>query len=319
MTLVTTLIVATLIASPTTPAVTNRAQYLMGTVCEIALPESPDAARQAAAGFAEAERVEALISTWRDTTELARLNRGEIHTVSSELAQLLGAAIDWSKKTNGAFNPLVAPLVDLWHTRAAGSLPNASDIAAAREKAALANVEKRGRRIMLRNGATFEEGGFGKGYALDRMRRYLPPSSMIDFGGQVLVKGRLAVAVAAPDDRDHPVIELTLRDETISTSSGSEKTFVADGRTFSHIFDPRTGEALPPRGSVSVIAASAMTADVLSTALYVMGVDEGLRWADEHGIEAIFITPEHHVRVSAAVRKRARVIEVLDPDYKLKD
>ena len=63
-----------------------------------------------------------------------------------------------------------------------------------------------------------------------------------------------------------------------------------NGRVFTHIFDPRTGEALPPRGSVSVVASSALVADIQSTALYVMGVDDGLRWADANGVAALFIT-----------------------------
>ena len=319
MKIVTTLLVATLIVPPTQAAVKNRAQYLMGTVCEIAVPDSPRAAKQADRAFAEAERVESLISTWRDTTELARLNRGELRTVSKELAGLLNDALRWSRRTNGAFNPLVAPLVDVWHTREAATLPSPEAIERARALSRIENVSANGRRFVLTEGAAFEEGGFGKGYALDRMIRLLDAPAMIDFGGQVAVKGTLTAAIADPADRDRAAVELTLKDESIATSSGSEKTFVAAGRTFSHIFDPRSGEALPPRGSASVIARSATTADILSTALYVMGVDEGLRWADEHGIEAIFITPDHYVRVSTPVRKRARDIRVVDGHFEMKD
>jgi len=84
--------------------------------------------------------------------------------------------------------------------------------------------------------------------------------------------------------RNKSVVGLTLANASLSTSSASEKTFeVSDkngAQRFSHIFDPRTGQALPPRGSVSVVADEALTADILSTALYVMGEDEGLRWAN---------------------------------------
>ena len=143
--------------------------------------------------------------------------------------------------------------------------------------------------------------------------------AMIDFGGQIIVRGALDVTVADPADRSKPVLALTIADASISTSSGSEKTFAIDGRRFSHILDPRTGEALPPRGSVSVIANDALTADILSTALYVMGEDDGLRWADANGISAIFIDPIHHVRLSAQARERARGLRVLDRNFTLKD
>ena len=94
------------------------------------------------------------------------------------------------------------------------------------------------------------------------------------------------MTIADPEHRETPLFRLTLRDASLSTSSGSEKPFVINGRVCTHIFDPRTGEALPPRGSVSVIASSALLADIYSTALYVMGAGEGLRWADANGVAA---------------------------------
>jgi thiamine biosynthesis lipoprotein len=166
----------------------------------------------------------------------------------------------------------------------------------------------------------WEEGAFGKGYALDRMlARITADEAMIDFGGQLAVRGELRVSLADPSDRRRPVLALTMRDGSLSTSSGSEKTFEVNGRRFSHIIDPRTGEALPPRGSVSVIADDALTADILSTAIYVMGEDEGLRWADGNGVAAIFIDPDHNIRLSASARERARELELLDRNFSVKE
>ncbi len=144
--------------------------------------------------------------------------------------------------------------------------------------------------IALANGAAFEEGAFGKGYALDRMLAAIHGDAIINFGGQIAVRGAHEVAIAHPLHRERPLVTLTLHDASLSTSSGSEKTFVAGGRRFSHLIDPRTGEALPPRGSVSVIDRSAFRADALSTALYVMGPERGLAWARAHDVVAIFIT-----------------------------
>jgi thiamine biosynthesis lipoprotein len=129
----------------------------------------------------------------------------------------------------------------------------------------------------------------------------------------------MRVTIAAPTDRRHPVVELTLRDASLSTSSGSEKTFEREGQTYSHIVDPRSGAPVPPRGSVSVIASSALTADILSTALYVMGEDAGLRWADAHGVAAIFINSDRTLRLSTPIRERVRDLALLDRKYKLKD
>ena len=101
-----------------------------------------------------------------------------------------------------------------------------------------------------------------------------------------------------------------MSDGSLSTSSGSEKP--------GHIIDPRTGRSLPARGSVSVIAADALTADILSTALYVLGEGDGLRWANDRGIAAIFINTKHEIRLSAAARERVRALRVAGRDFALK-
>ena len=272
----------------------ERARFVMGTTCTIA---SADAA-QIEQAFAEAARIESMLSTWTDGSELARVNRGEMQP-SDELRALLAHAEQWSRETGGAFDPHVKALIDIWRTRDDGAIPDASAIANARKQTAI------------------EEGAFGKGYALDRMLPLLRGDALIDFGGQLAVRGTTRVAIADPSHRDRPALELTLSNASLSTSSGSEKTFVVGGRRFSHLLDPRTGEALPPRGSVSVIHERALDADILSTALYVMGDADGLRWADAHGIAAIFIDSANHVRLSAPARSRD--VRIVDRKFSLKD
>jgi FAD:protein FMN transferase len=279
--------------------VAQRARYLMGTVCEVAVPAAGKASIENA--FAEAKRIEEMLSTWIDESELSRLNRGA-HAPSNELRALLETADAWSRRTNGAFDPRIKSLIEVWKTREDGALPNRGAIALAMQS------------------RKWEEGAFGKGYALDRMLAKLDAAeAMIDFGGQVVVRGELRVTIADPADRRRPLVALTMRDASLSTSSGSEKTFEVEGRRFSHILDPRTGEALPPRGSVSVLAGDALTADILSTALYVMGEDEGLRWADANGVAAIFINTQRTIRLSAKARERARELELLDRNFSIKE
>lgn len=296
MKLALTLIVA-LAAVPAEAAVEQRARFLMGTVCEVAVETANEAAIERA--FAEAQRIESMLSTWTDTSELARVNRGA--PPSDELRALLEQTEAWSKKTNRAFDPRIKSLIDVWKTREEGALPDREAIAQALQRTQI------------------EEGAFGKGYALDRMLALIPGNAMIDFGGQLAMRGELRVSIADPTNREKPVVAFTMRDGSLSTSSGSEKTFEVAGRRFSHILDPRTGDALPPRGSVSVITDDALTADILSTALYVMGEDDGLRWADDHGVAAIFINTQRTIRLSARARERARGLELLDRNYELKD
>jgi len=218
-----------------------RAQFLMGTVCEISAA-NPEPA------FAEARRIEAMISTWRDDSELSRLNHGQISKPSPELDALLREAMAISRETGGAFDPQV------------------------------------GRFTLPRRGATglIDEGGFGKGYALDRMLAVTAGDAVINFGGQIDVRGSQEVAIAHPLHRDKPLVTLILRDASLSTSSDSEQP--------GHIVDPATGKSVPSWGSASVIDHSAFRADALSTALYVMGPERGLAWARAHDVTAVFIS-----------------------------
>ncbi|HEX6100736.1 MAG TPA: FAD:protein FMN transferase [Thermoanaerobaculia bacterium] len=245
----------------------------MGTVCEVAV-RSGQAEAQIEAAFAEAKRVEQMLSTWIPDSELSRVNGGA--APGEELRALLDVTAEWTKKTNGTFDPRYAE------------------------------------RMSARSGRTaYDPGAFGKGYALDRMLALTTGDALIDFGGQLIVRGEHEVAIADPADREKPVLALTIENVSLSTSSTSEKP--------GHIVDPRTGQAVPARGSASVIADDGLTADILSTALYVMGEDEGLRWADDHGVAAIFLTPTRTIRLSAKARERARGLTLLDRNFSMKD
>jgi high-affinity iron transporter len=281
----------------------TRAQAMMGTVCEVTVAGDDAGALDAA--FAEGKRIEAMISTWRDDSELARFNAGDAKALSPELAADLRLTLQWAKETGGAFNPLVRPLIDAWKTRGKGAVPSQETIAKALKRADLANAET-APAVLLENGAMFEEGAWGKGLAIDRMLDVLKARGVkyarINFGGQIGQFGDPSdVVIADPRHRDVPAVALLLGKESISTSSGSEKSFTAGGRTFTHIIDPRSGVALPPRGSVSVIDDSAFVADILSTALYVMNADAGLKWAKAHDVAAIFITDKNEVLASAPI------------------
>jgi thiamine biosynthesis lipoprotein len=149
------------------------------------------------------------------------------------------------------------------------------------------------------NGAWLEEGGFLKGHALDRVREKLVEggagSGLLDFGGQLLAWGRAeAVAVADPTDRQRPRLTFPLANASVSTSGTSER-----GR---HLLDPRTGQPCEAWGSVAVVRPTGLEADVLSTALYVMGPTLGLAWAEAHGVAAAFLPNDGPVLLTAPFR-----------------
>ena len=306
-------------ATPASSQPLTRARFVMGTVCEITAPDD----REIEAAFSQALRIDReLLSTWKEQSELARLNARGTAVVSPELWDLLAVASDWSKRTAGAFNPLVRPIIDCWQTRGAGAVPDENTLAVARAKTAIANLTfQPPSTIALLNGAAIEEGAFGKGYALDQMLAVFESGSdaVLNFGGQLSVKGQAMVTIADPRKRDHAIAELILENASLSTSSGSEKSFIAGGRSFSHLLDPRSGEALAARGSVSVIARSGLQADILSTALYVMGSVEGLRWSDQHGVAAMFIDSDDSIRLSREFRRVAGGFSIIDSHFQTKE
>jgi len=266
-------IVAALFATILLPAAVaaTRAQYLMGTVCEI------DADVPADTAFAECSRIEEVLSTWREDSELSRVNRGA--TPSLELAVLLATTERYSRETDGAFQPRIRALLNKWGIRKG-------------------------------DGDGYEEGAFAKGYAIDRMLEALKAEgatrAVINFGGQIGTIANTEVTIADPKHRDRAIVALMLRQRSLSTSSTSEKP--------NHIIDPRSGQPVPARGSVSVISDSALEADILSTALYVMGRERGLAWARAHRITAIYID-NGSIEASAPIPG----IRVLDAHFKLKD
>jgi thiamine biosynthesis lipoprotein len=153
---------------------------------------------------------------------------------------------------------------------------------------------KDGTARLLHPSAGVEEGGFLKGYALDAMRKASGVSvGWMDFGGQILAWGRpLRVDIADPQNRRLRRCTFTLKAGSLSCSGTSER-----GR---HILDPRSGVPCPAWGSTAVVAADGLSADVLSTALYVMGPDRGLVWAERHGVAAAFLLNDGGFRMTRA-------------------
>ncbi len=286
----------------------ERTVVLMGTTAEFAA-EAED--RTTALARLErmvrvVETTEAELSTWRNDSALSGLNRqppGEPLSVPPALCDLLRRVEGWREATAGAFDPAIGSLIDAWGLRAAGRRPDAAALRAARARAGwpLLGFDHEACTVTRQADAMLDAGAFGKGEALDRVRAAEhghPGAWLIDFGGQVAVSGGAAdtawpVALAHPAQRDQPVAELLLAGGSLATSGGSERTLALGAAgVVGHILDPRTGAPVVRPASVAVWHPNAFTADVLSTALYVMGPDDGLAWAAAREFAACFIVPE---------------------------
>jgi len=277
----------------------DRTVLAMGTELRVHLEGSGDLGQASEAALTEAARIEVVCSTWNPASSWSRLNasQGAPVTLAREWIDLLGQIQTWNLRTEGAFDPVLMALIQAWGTREGGRTPGPESLAEARRASGsslLALDKSHSAARLLHPGAGVEEGGFLKGYALDAMRKASGvPSGWMDFGGQVLAWGRpLTVDIADPQDRQRTRCTLALKAASLSCSGTSER-----GR---HILDPRSGEPCPAWGSTAIVAADGLSADVLSTALYVLGPDRGLAWAERHEVAAAFLLNDGQIRMSRA-------------------
>ena len=292
------------------PVRVERRLASMGTLLAVSVagPDREAALSASEEAVREVGRVEERLTTWRQGGPLDRVNRarpGEPIALDPEISALLAAVFEWSERTAGAFDPTVAPLVRAWDLRGKGRVPAAESLARARAATGcrwfrLDAATGEARRLSA--GAGIDEGAWGKGYALDRaleaLRRAGVREATLDLGGQVSALGRAAVAVADPRARDRTAGSLMLADASVSTSGNSERGRVVEGRSIGHLLDPRTGYPAPDFGSATVVAPSGLTADILSTAFFVLGPARGLALSENlrrQGFEnrALFLVVEN--------------------------
>jgi len=282
----------------------RRTVSVMGTLATVDIwaPTTEQARRAGNAAIEELERVEGLLSSWRGDTEVGRLNStavGVAGQISVELGRLLEEALAWGVRSGGAFHPVVGALVDAWDLRGEGRLASPEDVQRALEAAGSAGVQidvSAGTVTRLRPGAWIDPGGFGKGAALrsagDTLRARNIRRARLDLGGQLLLVGEdtVVVGVAHPTRRREVVATLRISDASVATSGQSERTVVVDGQRLGHIIDPRSGQPARAWGSVTVVSSDALVADVLATALFVLGPAIGMELAEAlEGVAVLFL------------------------------
>ncbi|HEX6309635.1 MAG TPA: FAD:protein FMN transferase [Longimicrobiales bacterium] len=275
---------------PSGSARLERTAFVMGALLRIEVEGVERACGVAVveAALREVERLESVLSSWRTDSEVGVLNAwpaGAAAALSAELAALLAEAGGWVAATGGAFDPAIGALIDAWDLRGSGRVPSEAELERARAASGWRHVRlERGRATRLAGGVWLDTGGFGKGAALRAAAAVLRAAgverAVLDFSGQLVVLGTVdSVAVAHPRARDVPAARLRVADASVATTSASERFVEISGVRYGHVLDPRTGMPVRAWGSVTVVAADPVTADALSTALFVLGPDAALAWA----------------------------------------
>ncbi len=271
----------------------------MGTEVRISVEMRKGSTQAAAAAvqdaFARIRELDGKLSDYDPASELnalAAAPAGRPHPVSADLFAVLRKALEVARASRGAFDPTVGPLVKLWRrARRTGRRPDEPTVSEARRRVGYDKValDPAARTVTLAvDGMALDLGGIAKGFAaqeaLDVLRRRGFPNALVDAGGDVVVGDAPArrdgwrVGLAVPGREGLPVDEgLVVTRRAVATSGDAFRFTVIDGKRYSHILDPRTGEPLTRSMSVTVIARDGALADALASAVSVLGAEEGFR------------------------------------------
>jgi thiamine biosynthesis lipoprotein len=256
------------------------------------------------------ERIDKLLSTWRDDSELSSFNANPASgwiDVSLEFCVVIKRALEVSRLTEGAFDLTVGPLVNLWGFGPHGDTsepPAEAALLAVMDNVGYEKLQTRCDRPAVRksNGAVYVDlSGWAKGHAVDELAALLDQHQLKDYlveiGGELKVRGHnaeglnWAVAVEAPsttERKPHSVMRVT--DTSVATSGDYRNFFDHDGQRYSHTIDARTGRPISHElAAVTVVSESAAFADAMATALLVLGPAAGPKRAEDLGIAAFFL------------------------------
>ncbi len=314
----TTHLVATMDTSLRESGVFRRAQYRMGTLMEVTLyvRDAALAHQSFRKVFAEIGRLENLLGFYRGHPREGGLPGVTIsgsRFADPEIVRLLEFCFQMNRLTLGAFDVTVSPLTRLWHEASRrNDLPSRQALSRARSRVGAKCVKIGPSRPTLEalcKGDTTDLGGIGKGYALDRAVALLKEdgieAALLNFGGMIRVYGhgpnirKWSIHVRNPADRSKALATLRITDGAVSTSGDSERSLQIRGKTYSHILDPRTGWPVTGMVSTTVVAPSAAEADALSTGLYVAGLEEGQRIAENLSLAALIVSEKGEFRAEA--------------------
>lgn len=254
-------------------------------------------------------RVDALMSSWRDDSEISRFNAyhgRDWFAVAPETAEVVATALGVSRLSAGAFDITAAPLVELWGFGAdlpGVARPSADAIMTVLQRVGWQALEVRTEPPALRKSdpqLTIDLSAIAKGYALDLLVARLHAAGVNDFlveiGGELCTRGLnragqpWTIAIETPGAGSEPPTLLRPGHHCVATSGDYRNFFELDGERYSHLIDPRLG--WPVRhglASVTVVADDAMTADAWATSLLVLGPDAGLELAETQSAAVWFI------------------------------
>lgn len=267
----------------------HQQRYSMGTMFDIVVHHASQAAAEDAIGKAldEIERLDRVLSHYRDDSDLARLirdGRKQFVAVDESLYEVLHAAAVFSERSDGRFDVTIAPVVKAWkQAHAEGRMPSETKLSAAKRCVGYQQIDTAPpNRVRLRSDCLdIDLGGIGKGYAVQRAMGVLRSAGIrhafVNAGSSSIA------AIGHPPGQSGWTVRLgtgstavQLHDQALSTSQQVLVPAGTGAAPFGEIIDVRSGAPVDDNSIVTVVAPDATTADALSTTLLLMSADEGI-------------------------------------------
>ncbi|MFO7975793.1 MAG: FAD:protein FMN transferase [Candidatus Hydrogenedentota bacterium] len=254
--------------------------------------------------------LEEQISQWKPQSQTTYMNRHaaqEPVKVSPQVFNLLKTCKELYRETGGAFDITVGPLIELWgFYKGEGHLPSEEELRSVVAHVGLDNVtldEDERTVAFSEKDMHLDFGAIGKGLALEVaaqvIRNYGVSSGILHAGTSTVLaigtppgEAKWTVRIRNPYNTSEFIDEVFLEDESLSTSANYEKWFEIDGKKYCHIFDPRTGMPVEGIVSATAIVPSGTVSDALSTAFFVMGVEETRKYCSQHPDVRAILVPD---------------------------
>lgn len=263
-------------------------------------------------------------STDRQTTPYPVSGTADTWHISEDLASLLSEGLDITRESDGAFDIAIAPLTSLWDFTAED--PKVPDDAAIQKALPLCSsdgVTIDGQDITLpSDDIQFDVGAIAKGYIADRLKDFLVKkgvkSAIINLGGNVLCIGSkpdgtpFKIGIQKPfADRNETEAVMDITGKSVVSSGIYERCFKQGGKLYHHILNPKTGYPYDNSLiSVTIISDQSVDGDALSTTCFALGLEDGLKFAEKKGVQAVFITEDYKLHYTDGFRDEIRVTDV---------
>lgn len=232
--------------------------------------------------------------------------------VSGHTERILALALEMHRNSGGAFNIAIGSAANLWHfTDGTAILPDAEKLAAAVARADCSQIRLEGSQVTMPPETQIDLGGIAKGYIADRIADYLRErgvaSALLNFGGNIVTVGNRPDGKPWSVGLQTPGAErgkkywayVPCSDGTLVTSGIYERSFEKDGVIYHHILDPRTGWPVQNNVlTVTAVAKDSLLADAITTALFVLGPENGFKLARYYGVQAVYFLRDGEIRYS---------------------